>query len=223
MREIERRRRRGLTILLVTHYLEQAERLCNRIAWLEAGRLRRLGTVIDVVAAYYEDLLERRYPRSQGLWDRQAIAAGVPGRYGSGKAVIRRLRTLDADGAMRTHFRRGESMRLEVEYEARPETEAVDCALPMAASDGLMVAYLRSVDQGPPSRPVDGKGRISLTFDTLPLLPGRYELSLALSAPDNPWDHYDVLYKIFFISIQPEADWDAIAPLDMPPKLDGDR
>ncbi len=41
----------GTTVLLTTHYLEEAEQLADRIAILQAGRIVRTGTVADIVAA----------------------------------------------------------------------------------------------------------------------------------------------------------------------------
>ncbi|WP_166850996.1 ABC transporter ATP-binding protein [Isoptericola sp. BMS4] len=41
----------GVTVLLTTHYLAEAEELADRIAIMDAGRVVRSGTVADVVAA----------------------------------------------------------------------------------------------------------------------------------------------------------------------------
>jgi ABC-2 type transport system ATP-binding protein len=48
---IERIRDRGVTILLVTHFMEEAERLCDRLAVVDAGRLVALDTPAGLVAA----------------------------------------------------------------------------------------------------------------------------------------------------------------------------
>ncbi len=40
---------KGTTILLTTHYIEEAERLCNRIAFIVSGRIVRVDTVADLV------------------------------------------------------------------------------------------------------------------------------------------------------------------------------
>jgi ABC-2 type transport system ATP-binding protein len=41
---IERTRRRGTTIILVTHYMEEAERLCDQVALIDHGRIIALDT-----------------------------------------------------------------------------------------------------------------------------------------------------------------------------------
>ncbi|MFE7407239.1 ABC transporter ATP-binding protein [Isoptericola sp. NPDC057559] len=41
----------GTTVLLTTHYLEEAEELADRIAILQAGRVVRTGSVADIVAS----------------------------------------------------------------------------------------------------------------------------------------------------------------------------
>ncbi len=48
---IRKLRDAGKTLLLTTHYMEEAERLCGRIAFLRAGRLRALDTADGIRAA----------------------------------------------------------------------------------------------------------------------------------------------------------------------------
>jgi ABC-2 type transport system ATP-binding protein len=47
---IEDVRARGVTIVLVTHFMEEAERLCDRIAMLDAGRVVALDTPAGIVS-----------------------------------------------------------------------------------------------------------------------------------------------------------------------------
>jgi ABC-2 type transport system ATP-binding protein len=38
----------GVTIVLTTHYLEEAEKLCRRIAIIANGEIKKLGTMQEV-------------------------------------------------------------------------------------------------------------------------------------------------------------------------------
>jgi ABC-2 type transport system ATP-binding protein len=45
----ELRENEGLSVLLTTHYLEEAEQLCDRIGILQYGRLKRIGSTSDLL------------------------------------------------------------------------------------------------------------------------------------------------------------------------------
>lgn len=47
---IERVRDRGVTVLLVTHFMEEAERLCDRVILIDAGRVIAEGTPAELAA-----------------------------------------------------------------------------------------------------------------------------------------------------------------------------
>ena len=49
---IEALHREGRTIIYTTHYMEEAERLCDRIAIVDAGKLLALGTLTELLAAH---------------------------------------------------------------------------------------------------------------------------------------------------------------------------
>ncbi len=60
---IERVRDRGVTIVLVTHSMEEAERLCDRVAVVDAGRVVALGTPDELVSAVQAGQVLRFTPR----------------------------------------------------------------------------------------------------------------------------------------------------------------
>jgi ABC-2 type transport system ATP-binding protein len=49
-----------VTVLLTTHYLDEAEQLCDRIAVMHAGRVAALGTPAELRAALGAEILELR-------------------------------------------------------------------------------------------------------------------------------------------------------------------
>ena len=42
----------GTTVILVSHGIEQVERMCNKVAWLRKGELVMDGPSAEVCAAY---------------------------------------------------------------------------------------------------------------------------------------------------------------------------
>jgi ABC-2 type transport system ATP-binding protein len=51
----------GTTILLTTHYLEEAEQLCDRIAFMNEGRIVATGTTEELAGEYGVSSLEDAY------------------------------------------------------------------------------------------------------------------------------------------------------------------
>jgi ABC-2 type transport system ATP-binding protein len=76
----------GRTIIYTTHYMEEAERLCDRIAIIDAGTLLALGTLTELLAAHggpptlmvKTNGLERRVQTTDPLSELNRIAAHTP-------------------------------------------------------------------------------------------------------------------------------------------------
>jgi ABC-2 type transport system ATP-binding protein len=49
-------RDRGKTILLTTHYLEEAEQLCDRVAIVDHGRIIELGSPAALIQRYFNEI-----------------------------------------------------------------------------------------------------------------------------------------------------------------------
>ncbi|MGH8826030.1 MAG: ABC transporter ATP-binding protein [Jiangellaceae bacterium] len=62
---VEAVRDRGVTIVLVTHFMDEAERLCDRIAVFDAGRLAAVDTPSGLIAATTEGQRIRFRPTSE--------------------------------------------------------------------------------------------------------------------------------------------------------------
>ena len=52
---IERLREEGKTVFLTTHYLDEAERLCDRVAIMDEGRIIALGRPKDLIAEHFRE------------------------------------------------------------------------------------------------------------------------------------------------------------------------
>ena len=52
---IERFRGEGRTVLLTTHYMEEAEQLCDRVAIMDHGKILELGTVSELISRHFAE------------------------------------------------------------------------------------------------------------------------------------------------------------------------
>ncbi len=58
--------REGTTILLTTHYIEEAEALCDQIALINEGKILKVGTVAELKKFYKVKTLEQVYLKATG-------------------------------------------------------------------------------------------------------------------------------------------------------------
>jgi ABC-2 type transport system ATP-binding protein len=73
---VQKLQAQGKTILLTTHYMEEAEVLCDRLAIMDHGRILALGTVKELVAKRFKDR-SVRFERIEALSEEQLGA--LPG------------------------------------------------------------------------------------------------------------------------------------------------
>jgi len=103
---IERMRDRGVTVILVTHFMDEAETLCDRLALIDRGKLRALDTPEAIAAE--AGMHRLRFVPSQPVADEALYAVdGVQvverkGRYvtvtGTGDLAASLINMLAADG-----------------------------------------------------------------------------------------------------------------------------
>ena len=92
---------RKLTVLITTHYMDEADRLCNRIAIVDHGKLVALDTPAALKASVPgENVIEAQFLRIPGGWEQQLqTLQGVTSVQHEGASMYRILST---DGSRTT-------------------------------------------------------------------------------------------------------------------------
>jgi ABC-2 type transport system ATP-binding protein len=77
---VEGFKKSGRTVLLTTHYMDEAERLCDRVGVVDHGKLIALGTPRELIASLGgQEVIE--FALAEGAIDEAAVA-GLPGVHG---------------------------------------------------------------------------------------------------------------------------------------------
>ncbi|MBA4176500.1 MAG: ABC transporter ATP-binding protein [Leptothrix sp. (in: Bacteria)] len=134
---IARLNREGHTVLLTTHYLEEAEALCSRIGMLKQGRLVALDQTSALLAGRASTML--RFKTDGALPPEVAAVARVTGRIVQAKArdaaeVEHLLSTLRAGGVKVEDLEIGRADLEDVFLEIMQGTEAPRAAAPAGSA-----------------------------------------------------------------------------------------
>jgi lipopolysaccharide transport system ATP-binding protein len=188
-------RRRGKTIVFVSHALETVRTLCDRAVWLDQGVARLVGAAGPVVDAYLEEVNRREQVRlaAEGTAD-----AGDTTRRGSREVEIVQTELLGPDGAPRSVFRTHEPLTVRIHYVAHQPIARPVFGVALHHEGGLWLSGPNTRFDGMDIPEVHGAGVLDYSIPELPLLTGRYLLSVAVydDAMLHPYDHHDRRYRL---------------------------
>jgi ABC-2 type transport system ATP-binding protein len=108
---IERMRGEGRTVLLTTHYMEEAEQLCDRVAIMDHGQILELGSVPDLIGRHFAERTVRFETRPEMTEERLSGVRGVRRVAREGNETI--VYTVDVARTVGALLQLGEELGLE--------------------------------------------------------------------------------------------------------------
>ena len=185
-------REQGKTIVLVSHSMVAVHNLCDKVAWLDHGRVKMLDSARKVVDEYTGTVqVDSKVDTEEGR-----------NRWGSGEGRIEAVELLDARGAPLTQPRTGDAVTVRLHYDLSEPIEQPVFGLNILTVDGTQVSGPNTRDAGYEIECLSGSGHIDLRIDRLLLTPGTYDITVAL------YDHailhpYDVRTHIVRFHVEP--------------------
>jgi lipopolysaccharide transport system ATP-binding protein len=182
----------GRTVLFVSHDLGAISRMTERCAYLEAGKVHRLGPTSEVVREYLADSLE-------------------PGQTGTDIARYRRPRSADspvlisaislkADEASST-LPLGDPIAIEISVDVLAAIDSIGLTVILRNEQGLAVAVLYSRDSDFTLTSGPRALNVLLRVDDLHLTPGRYYADIGLNQSASTVAH-EVLLDYPILEVQ---------------------
>jgi hypothetical protein len=158
------------TVVFISHDLWNVRRLCDRIIWMDEGRVREDGPTAAVVDRYVEAVNLRALANQQNALQAQ--------RGGTGEVRYLDVATLDGCDRPATAVAAGSPLVVRAQYQAGESVASACFHVAIVDVDtGIVVASATS--HQPVS--VDRRGAIDCIFESLPLRPRQYVLRLAIS------------------------------------------
>jgi ABC-type polysaccharide/polyol phosphate transport system ATPase subunit len=198
-------RRRGRTVLLVTHSLDLVARFCDEALWLDQGIVRGHGDPRRVIDAYLMDVAAAE---NKAL-DRAGVAAvspsdtpsdmtkAVEGRWGSREAEILAVEFVRTDGVTAHVFESGEALAIRMRVRAHRALDDFVFGVALFSADGVCCYGTNTDIEGAEPREFLGDGEVEFIIESLCLVAGTYKVDVAVHRRDGvPYDYHRSLYTI---------------------------
>jgi ABC-type polysaccharide/polyol phosphate transport system ATPase subunit len=215
-------KRRGKTILLVTHSLGLVERFCDEALWLDAGKMKTIGDPKRVVDAYITDV-ETQEERQLAAADAKAhdIATISPdepiavlpdhpvdtaqapadmfrateGRWGSREVEITDVTLVGSDGEPAHVFHSGERVDIHIKMRSPAVVGDFVIGIGIFNAEGVCCFGTNTGIANLHGERLVGDVEAIFTIESLDLVEGTYKLDVAVHKQDGyPYDYHRLLY-----------------------------
>jgi lipopolysaccharide transport system ATP-binding protein len=181
IKKFEDLKKRGITVLFVSHDLGLVKRLCDRAAMLVDGRLAAYGAPSEVVNRYVGLVLERQ--------EREASRPETPAgtfRHGDGASRVLKVELLNSQGQPTAGLEPGEPVTIRVRAKAERNLESPVVGVLIRNRLGIDVfgtnTRIEGVDLG--AVPAGETFEVAFSFDCL-LTRQDYTLTVATQYPEG--------------------------------------
>jgi lipopolysaccharide transport system ATP-binding protein len=154
---------RGQAVLFVSHNLIAVEQMCDRVLWLDHGRVKAVGKTRDVLRTYLTD--------GDTQFIRQRPELGQNGTH----VVIEAVRLVDEHQCPTTEFPSGQDILIEIQYRADKDLQGVRFQVGVNNARGLLFSANMLVDGLSVTSP-PGVRKLYCHFKNAPLNPGAYQV-----------------------------------------------
>ena len=215
-------RRRGRTVLLVTHSLDLVTRFCDEALWLDSGTVRAQGDPRRVIDAYLldvaraEDAALSRADKKDAAKDAAPVAepAAEPadmfrageGRWGSREVEITAVEFVDTSGQATHVFQSGGAIEIRLQVRANQPVDDLVFGVAIFNAEGVCCYGTNTAIDGATAGAITGDGEVRFAIDRLDLVEGTYKFDVAAHRRSGaPYDYHRLLHTLRVSSIRKDT------------------
>jgi len=184
--KIQEMKYRGVTLLFVTHQLDQVRNLCDRALWLDHGATASIGDPTRVVDDYLQKVSGSAHaPRTtkqepEPEPERETTETVEEERWGSGEVVLKRVVLIDDKGFELVALGAGSSVAIDLDVEVRVPQDDFVFGIGIFHADGTCVYGTNTELEGYVPEKLDANARVQFIVPSLDLVAGSYRVDAAV-------------------------------------------
>jgi ABC-type polysaccharide/polyol phosphate transport system ATPase subunit len=187
--KIQEMKFRGVTLIFVTHQLDQVRNLCDRALWLDHGEAVVIGDPVRVVDEYLQEVAGSREANPAPAASEQPLAEREGGetkeaveeeRWGSGEVLLKRVSLTDREGRDLVALGAGTPVAIEMEVDVKVPQDDFVFGVGIYHADGTCVYGTNTDLEGLAPEKLDGNGHVRFVIEALDLVAGTYRIDAAV-------------------------------------------
>lgn len=182
--KIQEMKYRGVTLLFVTHQLDQVRNLCDRALWLDHGEAMVIGDPVRVVDDYLQQVAGGH--SSKPVVEEKSEEPPKPPdvneeeRWGSGEVLLTRVSLVDDKGRDLVALGAGTPVTIEFDVSVRAPQEDFVFGIGIYHADGACVYGTNTDLEGLMPQKLERDGRVWFVMPSLDLVAGTYRVDAAV-------------------------------------------
>lgn len=196
---------KGTTIVIVSHSMDQIEKICDRSIWIHEGVIRAEGKPRDVHPQYFEYMGKARQAIAESEQKKQdkkateesnveSVASEVVveelkkesandnKRWGTGEARITGVTCFNQAGKETRVLKTGDAVKIKIAFTVKSAIKEANFGIGIFRTDGIHCYGTNTQIDKLNKFDLNESGEVELVFEKLELLPGEYDLDFAIGA-----------------------------------------
>jgi len=188
--KIQEMKYRGVTLLFVTHQLDQVRNLCDRALWLDHGEPEAIGDPVRVVDAYLQQVAGGVQAPAAVQIAAEPANAPEPQtktndlleeeRWGSGEVILKRVSLVDDQGRDLVALGAGTPVTIEIDVQVRMPQDDFVFGMGIYHADGTCVYGTNTDLEGLSPEKLSADGSVRFVMQSLDLVAGSYRIDAAV-------------------------------------------
>jgi ABC-type polysaccharide/polyol phosphate transport system ATPase subunit len=163
----------GKTVLFISHDMWNVRRLCDRILWMDGGRVRAFGPAAEIAERYMSEVNLRAPANQQNVLQSH--------RGGTGEIRLTQVDIVDERGRPTDRIVEGSPLVVRAGYEAAERVLAPVFQVAIVDVDtGMVVSSATSSPADVPAT-VEGQGIVDCVFESVPLRRRQFVLRMTIT------------------------------------------
>lgn len=202
-------RRKGITIIIVSHSLTQIESICDRTIWIHEGLIKYDDNCVKVHELYNKFMEDLRKKELKVI---NEVSNKENKRWGNGNIQWQKFYVYNGDGKETKIFNVGDDIIIKSRYIVKKEVSNAIFGINIFRKDGICCYKTNTLIDKYDKFKIKNDGEFSITLKNINLLSGRYYIDMSIKEDIN--NVIDFWKEAIIIDINSEIKEEGILRLE---------